>query len=176
MHQVPSNHARGHHVLKELSPIFSSLVSLVKKPPKMELKQQPEHLKYAYLGELETLPVIIASKLTKVEEKKLLRVLKEHKMTLGWTIADIKGISHSMCMHHIFLEDDVKPTRDHRLNPNMKEVVRKEILKLLKVGIIYPIFDSKCVSTILEVPKRSGITVVKNENNELIPMRLTTGW
>lgn len=79
---------------------------------------------------------------------------------------------------HIFLKDDTKPTSDHQrqLNPNMKEVERKKVLKLLEVGIIYPISDSKWVSTILVVPKRSGITMVKNENNELIPMRLTTGW
>lgn len=62
MHQVPGNHVQGHQVFEELPLIFSILVQLVKKPPKLELKQLPEHLKYAYLGESETLPVIIASK------------------------------------------------------------------------------------------------------------------
>ena len=63
-----------------------------------------------------------------------------------------------------------------RLNPIMKEVVKKEVLKLLEVGIIYPISDSKWVSPIHVVPKKSGITVVRNEQNELVPQRLQTGW
>ncbi|KAK0604452.1 hypothetical protein LWI29_015827 [Acer saccharum] len=58
----------------------------------------------------------------------------------------------------------------------MKEVVKKEVLKLLQVGIIYPISDSKWVSPIHVVPKKSGITVVHNEQNELVPQRLQTGW
>ncbi|CAL2230185.1 unnamed protein product [Prunus armeniaca] len=58
----------------------------------------------------------------------------------------------------------------------MKEVVRKEVMKLLDVGIIYPISDSKWVSPVQVVPKKSGITVVKNEANELVPTRVTTGW
>ncbi|XP_016652563.1 PREDICTED: RNA-directed DNA polymerase homolog [Prunus mume] len=70
------------------------------------------------------------------------------------------------------------PKRDaqRRLNPNMKEVVRKEVMKLLDVGIIYPTSDSKWVSPVQVVPKKSGITVVKNEANELVPTRVTTGW
>ncbi|CAL8988450.1 unnamed protein product, partial [Prunus brigantina] len=101
----------------------------------------------------------------------LIEVLKEHKTALGWTIADIKGISPSMCMHRILMEEDSKPSRDaqRRLNPNMKEVVRAEVLKLLDVGIIYPISDSKWVSPVQVVPKKSGITVVRNEKNELVP-------
>ncbi|CAL9012070.1 unnamed protein product [Prunus brigantina] len=91
--------------------------------------------------EFETLPVIIASDLTSLEEDKLIRVLKEFKSTIGWSIADIKGISPTMCMHRILLEEGAKPTREpqRRLNPNMKEVVRAEVLKLLDVGVIYPI-------------------------------------
>ncbi|CAL2259911.1 unnamed protein product [Prunus armeniaca] len=57
----------------------------------------------------------------------------------------------------------------------MKEVIKKEVLKLLDVGIIYPISDSKWVSPIQVVPKKSGITVVKNEDNELVPQRIQTG-
>ena len=58
----------------------------------------------------------------------------------------------------------------------MKEVVREEVLKLLDVGIIYPISDSQWVSPVQVVPKKSGITVVENEKNELIPTRVQTGW
>ncbi|CAL8988211.1 unnamed protein product [Prunus brigantina] len=104
-----------------------------------------------------TLPVIIASQLGPSDEKKLLRVLKEHKTAIGWSIADIKGISPTLCMHKILLEDNAMPKRDaqRRLNPNMKEVVRKEVMKLLDVGIIYPISDSKWVSPVQVVPKKS---------------------
>ena len=57
----------------------------------------------------------------------------------------------------------------------MKEVVKKEVLKLLDVRVIYPIADRKWVSPTKVVPKKSGVTVVENENNELIPTRVTSG-
>ncbi|XP_038711641.1 uncharacterized protein LOC120005855 [Tripterygium wilfordii] len=147
-------------------------------PPKLELKPLPQHLKYAYIGKDETLSVIIATDLTKEEEKSLIQVLKHHQTALGWTIADIKGLSPTLCMHRILMEDEVRPSREsqRRLNPNMKEVVRAEVLKLLDVGVIYPISDSKWVSPVQVVPKKSGITVVKNKDDELIPTRMTTGW
>jgi hypothetical protein len=133
-------------------------------------------LKYAYLGDNETLP-IIAVEFSFREEDKLLRILREHKTVIGWTIADIKGISPSKCMHKILLEDEARLTRDaqRRLNPHMKQVVRDEVLKLLDVGIIYPILDSKWVSPVQAVPKKSGITMVKTEEDELVPTRITTG-
>ncbi|CAN6583540.1 unnamed protein product [Malus baccata var. baccata] len=142
------------------------------------LQPLPETLKYAYLGDSKTLPVIIAADLNQTEEEKLMQVLREHKTALGWSIADIKGISPSICMHRIYLEDESKTSREaqRRLNPHMQEVVRAEVLKLLNVGIIYPISDSKWVSPLQVVPKRSGITIVKNDNNELIPQRTVTGW
>ncbi|KAI5342851.1 hypothetical protein L3X38_010727 [Prunus dulcis] len=129
-------------------------------------------------GENETLRVIIASHLRPNDENKLLRVLKEHKIAIGWSIADIKGISPTLCMHKILLEDNAMPKRDaqRRLNPNMKEVVRKEVIKFLNLGIIYPISDSKWVSPVQVVPKKSGTTVEKNEANELVPTRMTTGY
>ena len=58
----------------------------------------------------------------------------------------------------------------------MVEVVQKEIIKLLDVGVIYPISDSKWVSSVQVVPKISGITVVKNEDNDLVPTQIHTGW
>ncbi|CAL8988377.1 unnamed protein product, partial [Prunus brigantina] len=128
---------------ESLPPPTNKVLPSVVQAPELELKQLPKHLKYAYLGESETLPVIIASQLGPSDEKKLLRVLKEHKTAIGWSIADIKGISPTLCMHKILLEDNAMPKRDaqRRLNPNMKEVVRKEVMKLLDVGIIYPISD-----------------------------------
>ena len=55
-------------------------------------------------------------------------------------------------------------------------MVKKEVLKPLDVGVIYPIADSKWVSPTQVVPKKSGVTVVENKNNELIPTRVTSGW
>ena len=73
-----------------------------------------------------------------------MRVLRKHKGAIEWTLADIKGISPSTCMHKILLEEEHKPTVEHqrRLNPVMKDVVHKEILKWLDVEIIDPISNS----------------------------------
>ncbi|CAN6543861.1 unnamed protein product [Malus baccata var. baccata] len=118
-------------------------------------------------------PVIIAANLSSTEEDKLLRVLRSYQDAICWTIADIKGIGPTIYIHKILMEDGVKLVIDaqRRLNPIMKEVVRNEVMKLLDAGMIYPISDSTQV-----VPKRSGITVVKNDNNELVLTRLTTRW
>ena len=106
-------------------------VPLVERPPQLEQNPLPSHLRYAYLGESSTLPVIISASLTAVEEEKLLRVLRDHNSAIGWSLADLKGIRPSMCMHRILLEDGHKPSIEsqRRLNPIMKEVVRKEVLK-----------------------------------------------
>ena len=153
-------------------------VPSIEQPPKMEQKPLPSHLKYAYLGVESTLPVIISSSLTAMEEEKLLRVLRDHKQALGWSLADLKGIRPSMCMHRILLEDDHKPSVEaqRRLNPTMKEVVRKEVLKWLDIGVIYPISDRAWVSPVQVVPKKGGTTVIRTENNILLPSRTVTGW
>ncbi|KAM2767007.1 hypothetical protein COP1_022855 [Malus domestica] len=156
----------------------NTLLPSVIQAPVLELKPLPDHLKYAFLGEEEALPIIVSSSLTALEEEKLIRVLKEHKTAIGWTLADIKGISPTTCMHRIFLEEGAKPTREaqRRLNPPMMEVVKKEIIKLLDCGVIYPISDSRWVSPVQVVPKKPGVTVVKNAEDELVPTRIQTGW
>ncbi|XP_042379904.1 uncharacterized protein K02A2.6-like [Zingiber officinale] len=143
-----------------------------------ELKPLPQHLKYAYLGENQQLPVIIAQNLEPDQEEKLLEILRQHKKAIGWTLADIPGISPSICMHKIHLEEDVRPVRQpqRRLNPLILDVVKKEVTRLLQTGIIYPISDSKWVSPIHVVPKKSGVTVVANEENELVPTRVKNSW
>ncbi|CAN6567565.1 unnamed protein product [Malus baccata var. baccata] len=169
----------GKYTNRESIPISTNkLLPSIVQAPVLELKPLPSHLKYIFLGENETLPAIISSSLTAQEEEKLLRVLKEFKSALGWTLADIKGISPTTCMHHIFLEKGAKPTRkaQRRLNPPMMEVVKKEIIKLLDCGVIYPISDSRWVSPVQCVPKKSGVTVVANAENELVPQRIQTGW
>ncbi|CAN6579369.1 unnamed protein product [Malus baccata var. baccata] len=136
---------------RESIPISTNkLLPSIIQAPILELKPLPSHLKYIFLGEKESLHAIISSSLTTQEEEKLVRVLKEFKSALGWTLADIKGISLTTCMHHIFLEEGAKPTREaqRRLNPLMMEVVKKEITKLLHCGVIYPISDSRWVSPI----------------------------
>ena len=81
-----------------------------------------------------------------------------------------------MCMHRILLEDGHKPLVEaqRRLNPKMKEVVRKEVLKWLDAGVIYPISDSSWVSPVQVVPKKGGTIVIKKENNALLPSRIVT--
>ena len=153
-------------------------VPSIEQPPKMEQKPLPSHLKYAYLGIASTLPVIISSSLTELEEEKLLRVLRDHKNALGWSLADLKGIRPSMCMHRILLEDGHKPSVEAqmRLNPTMKEVVQKEVLKWLYTGVIYPISDSAWVSPVQVVPKKGGTTIIRTENNILLLARTVTRW
>ncbi|XP_050379793.1 uncharacterized protein LOC126797163 [Argentina anserina] len=155
---------------------FMRLPSVVQ-APKLDLKVLPDHLKYAFLGENDTLPVIISSALNEEQEERLIEVLKRHKTAIGWTLDDIKGISPTMCVHRILLEDGAKPTKEgqRRLHPPMMQVVKDEITKLHDCGVIYPISDSRWISPIQVVPKKSGITVVKNKDNELVPQRTVTG-
>ena len=88
--------------------------------------------------------MIISASLTNEEEEKLLRVLRDHKDAIAWSLEDLKGICPSMCMHQILLEDGHKPSVEaqRRLNSTMKKLVRKEVLKWLDAWVIYPIFDS----------------------------------
>ncbi|KAL0316601.1 UNVERIFIED_CONTAM: hypothetical protein Sradi_5538300 [Sesamum radiatum] len=162
----------------ELPQSRTELLPSILQAPTLELKELPKHLKYAYLGENNTLPVIISSKLNLLEEKKLIRVLREFKEAIGWTIADIKGLSPSTCMHRILLEEGTKPLRksQRRLNPLMMEVVKKEILKLLDAGMIFPISDSQWVSPTQVVPKKTGVTILENSVGNLVPTRVQNGW
>ena len=105
-------------------------------------------------------------------------MLRDHKDAIEWSLADLKGIRPSMCMHRILLEDGHKLSVEaqRRLNPIMKEVVRKEVLKWLDSRVIYPISDSSWVSPVQVVPKKRGTTLIRTENNALLPSRPVTGW
>ncbi|CAN6472570.1 unnamed protein product [Victoria cruziana] len=144
----------------------------------LELKPLPHTLKYAYLDSNDSLPVIISSILSLEEERRLLAVLRGHKRAIGWKVSDLRGISPAFCMHQIHTLEGSKPTREfqRRLNPALKEVVKNEIIKWLDTGIIFPISDSEWVSPVQMVPKKAGLTVVKNEHGKDIPMRTQTGW
>ncbi|KAL0416226.1 UNVERIFIED_CONTAM: hypothetical protein Slati_3454500 [Sesamum latifolium] len=159
-------------------PPTSELKPSIEKPPLLELKPLPSHLKYVFLGKDETLPVIISPNLTGFQEEKLKKVLRENIKAIRWSIADIKGISPVTCTHKILMEEGHKSKAQpqRRLNPNMQEVEKKEILKWLAVGIIYPISDSMWISPVQYVPKKGGMIVITNEHNELIPTRTVTGW
>ena len=108
------------------------------------MKELPSHLKYEFLEPEKRKPVIISAALTEAEEKKLLVTLRKYKESIAWSIEDLKGISPFICMHKILLEDNAKTSIEHqrRLNPMMKEVVRKEVLKWLNAGFIYAILDN----------------------------------
>nr|GEU50190.1 reverse transcriptase domain-containing protein [Tanacetum cinerariifolium] len=111
--------------------------SLIDEPPKVELKDLPPHLEYAFLECDDKLPVIIAKYLSVKEKTALI-------------------------------------TR--RVNPKIHDVIKHEVLKLLDVGLIYPISVSPWVSPVHYVIKKGGFTVVENEDNELILTCLVTGW
>nr|GEX59334.1 reverse transcriptase domain-containing protein [Tanacetum cinerariifolium] len=89
-----------------------------------------------------------------------------------------EGINSEFCTHKILMEMDYKPAVQHQrqVNPKIHDVIKKEVEKLLDAGLIYLIYDSPWVSPIHYVPKNGGFTVVENEENELIPTRLVTGW
>ena len=116
--------------------------------------------------------MIISTDLKKNKEQKLLEILRNYKELIAWSVKDLKGISPSICMHKIILEENAKKSIEHqrRLNLVMKEV-RKEVLKWLNVGFIYAISDSPWVSPFHVVPKKGGFIVIRNENNELILTR-----
>ncbi|GJS83000.1 reverse transcriptase domain-containing protein [Tanacetum coccineum] len=90
------------------------------------------------------------------EKAALIKVLKLRKRAIAWKLSDIKGINSEFCTHKILMEEDYKPAVQHqrRVNPKIHDVIKKEVEKLLDVGLIYPISDSPF----------------------LIPTRLVTGW
>nr|XP_023928245.1 uncharacterized protein LOC112039586 [Quercus suber] len=136
------------HLKKENA---KGLLANVTAAPILDLKPLPNYLKYMFLGDRGMLPVIISN---------------------------IKGICPFTFMHCILLEEGSKPSRQPQkiLNLPMMDVVKKEILKLLEVGVIYPISDSNWVSLVQMVPKKTGITVLKNQNDELVPILIQNGW
>ncbi|GJU15272.1 reverse transcriptase domain-containing protein, partial [Tanacetum coccineum] len=144
----------------------------------VKLKELPPHLEYAFLEKSNKLPVIISKDLNQEEKTSLINVLKHRKQAIAWKLFDIRGIDPEFCSHKILLEDDYEPSVQHqrRVNPKIHDVIKKEVEKLLDAGLIYPISDSPWVSPVHCVPKKGGMTVVKNEENELVPTRLVTGW
>jgi hypothetical protein len=140
------------------------------KPP-IELKPLPSGLRYVFLNDNPNTPVIISDKLSREEAFRLITVLEKHRSTFGYSLQDLKGINRDLCTHRILTDLDVLPSREpqRRLNNAMREVVKKEVLKLLHAGIIYPVLHREWVSPVQVMPKKGGMIVVRNEKNELIP-------
>jgi hypothetical protein len=149
-------------------------------PPKspIELKPLPSGLKYTFLNDDEESPVIISDKLYGYETIRLLTILEKHRSAFGYSLQDLKEISPALCIHRIPIDPAYTPSREPqcRLNNAMMDVVKKEVLKPLHAGIIYPVPHSEWVSPVQVVPKKGGMTVVKNERNEMIPQQTVTGW
>ncbi|GJR06262.1 reverse transcriptase domain-containing protein [Tanacetum coccineum] len=157
---------------------IKTIKSSIDDPLELELKDLPSHLEYVFLEGTDKLTVIISKELKDEEKAALLKVIKSHKRPIAWKISDIKGIDPHFCTHKILMEDDFKPAVQHQRRVNLKihEVIKKEVSKLLDAGLIYPISDSPWVSPVHCVPKKGGMTVVENKDNELIPTRLVTEW
>jgi hypothetical protein len=147
------------------------------KPP-IELKHLPTGLRYAFLDNDPDSPMIISDKLSQEQTLRLITVLERHRSAFDYSLQDLKGISPVLCTHRIPTDPNIPPSREpqRRLNNEMREVVKKEVLKLLNTGIIYPVPHSEWVSLIQVVPKKGGMTVVKNKKNELIPQQTIIGW
>ncbi|GJU10609.1 reverse transcriptase domain-containing protein [Tanacetum coccineum] len=151
--------------------------SSIDEPLEVELKDLPPHLEYAFLEDNNKFPVIIAKYLSVDEKTALIKVLKSRKQAIAWKLSDIKGINPKLCSYKILMEDDYEPVVQHQRRVNLKihDVIKKEVEKLLDAGLIYPISDSPWVSPVYCVPKKGGMTVVTNDENELVPTRLVTG-
>ncbi|GJY07764.1 reverse transcriptase domain-containing protein [Tanacetum coccineum] len=156
----------------------------IDEPSEVELKDLPPHLEYAFLEGDNKLPVIIAKDLSVGEKAALIKVLQSHKRAIAWKLSDIKGINPEFCTHKILMEEDYTPAVQHqrRVNPKIHDVIKKEVEKHLDAGVIYLVSDSPWVkpgNTVYQNKKqkeKGGFTVVENEQNELIPTRLVTGW
>nr|GEV81528.1 reverse transcriptase domain-containing protein [Tanacetum cinerariifolium] len=113
-------------------------------PMDLELKPLPSNQEYVFFEETSFLIVIISSHLSEETKNKLVIIFKNHKQAFALKTIDIPGICLSFCKHKNKLLEDKIPViqKQRRLNPNMQKVVKKEIIKFLDTGIIYPIVDT----------------------------------
>ncbi|GKE96497.1 hypothetical protein Tco_1581352, partial [Tanacetum coccineum] len=153
--------------------ILEALLNSDPSPPSNQGNYLPEIRK-----ELKVIEPKNKSSIDEPPEIALIKVLKSRKRAIAWKLSDIKGINPEFCSHKILMEEDYEPAVQHqrRVNPKIHDVIKKEVEKLLDAGLIYPISDSPWVSPVHCVPKKGGMTVVTNDENELVPTRLVTGW
>ena len=86
----------------------------------------------------------INKNLEKSQQEKLVKILQRHSSAYAWEYTDMKGINPKNFTHHIYIEKNCKPIRQpqRRMNPNLREIVKENLKKLLNVSFIYPISDS----------------------------------
>jgi len=136
-HSVYSTELLDHNPSSEANLVSDDWSEL--KAPKVDLKTLPKGLRYVFLGLNSTYPVIVNDELTTDQVNLLITELKKYRRAIGYSLDDIKGISPTLCTHIIHLENEsyssIKPQR--RLNPNLKEVVKKEILTLSLIALRY---------------------------------------
>ena len=132
---------------EDKNPIDPEPLDELLEPPKptIELKPLPSSLRYAFLNNDQDSPMIISDKLSQVESLRLLTVLEKHRSAFGYSLQDLKGICLALCTHRIPIDPNSIPSREpqRRLNNAMREVVKKEVLKLLHAKIIYPVPHSE---------------------------------
>jgi hypothetical protein len=131
---------------------------------KLKSRRNPP-LKYAFLNNDRESPMLISDKLSKDKTLQLLTALERHRSAFGYSLEDLKGISPALCTHRIPIDPTYPPSREtqRRLNNVMREVVKKEVLKLLHAGIICLVPHSEWVSPVQVVPKKGGMAVVKKQ-------------
>jgi hypothetical protein len=124
----------------------------------IELKPLPSSLRYVFLNNDQDSPMIISIRLSQEESLRLITILEKYRSTFDYSLQDLKRISPVLCTHRISTDPDCTPSREPqcRLNNAMRKVVKKEVLKLLHVGIIYPVPHSKWISPVQAVPKKGG--------------------
>jgi hypothetical protein len=144
----------------------------------VELKLLPLGVQYVFLNGDHENPVLISDKISNDETRRLVATLEKYRLVIGYSLKDLKGISPSLCTHRIPMEQEHKPVHEHQrwLNNVMREVVKKEVLKLLKARVIYLVSDSEWVSPVQVVTKKGRMTIICSEKNELIPQRTITSW
>jgi hypothetical protein len=131
------------HRRRRQNPIDLEPLDELLEPPKpsIELKPLPSSLRYTFPNKDQGSLVIISEKLSQEESLRLLTILERHRSAFGFSLQDLKIISPALCTHRIPTNPDSIPFREPqcRLNNTMREVVKKEVLKLLHTGIIYPV-------------------------------------
>ena len=107
--------------------------------------------------------------LEKLQHEELTKILQKHYAAFAWEYTDMKGIDPKTCIHHIYIEENSRPIRQpqRRMNPNLREIVKEELQKLLNVNFIYPNSDSQWISTLVIVPKKNGKWTVCIDYREL---------
>lgn len=92
------------------------------------------------------------------QQTQVIQKLQKQSGEFSWEYKDMCGIHPDMCIHHIYIQENVRPIRQpqRRMNLVLKDIVKDELQKLLNVNFIYPISDRKWVSPLVMVPNKNG--------------------